>query len=161
MINITNRNKTLLNRIRFMYSQMKKRSKTKQLSLLSKEEFLHLALSSTTLLQLYNNWFNSGFKLSLTPTPDRINNLLGYDIDNIQFLSYVDNQSKGSIETKTGKAKKGKQIVLTHNKTKEVLLFLSGTQARLFLGLPKTKFYTYVKSNSSYNDYKISYSIEV
>ena len=58
-------------------------------------------------------------------------------------------------------AKKGKVFSLKNIKTNEIKTFSSGTLARLFLNLPKTRFYTYAKNNKVYNDWLIFYSSEV
>jgi hypothetical protein len=135
---------------------MTRRTKVKGFpSIISKVEFEKLANDSKVFFELFDAWKDSNFTLALTPTVDRIDNKLGYTKDNIQFLSYKDNQSKGSRETKLGKAKLGKRVYLLNEMTREIKSFISGTAARLFIGLPKTRFYSYLEKNKTYNGWRL------
>ncbi len=62
---------------------------------LSQEEFMLLALSSITYIEMYKTWVKANRPLQLTPSVDRINPLLGYSKGNIQFLTYQENHQKG------------------------------------------------------------------
>jgi len=154
--------KDIEERPHYMYYLMKSRTKRKGfLTIVSKQYFIEFIKSSKIYYELFLNWKNSGYKLGLTPTVDRIDNQKGYVENNLQILTYTDNQSKGSKETKTGKNKKGLVFNLKHTKTGEEKNFKSGTLARKFLGLPKTMFYSYAKDLKTYNDWLISYGVEV
>lgn len=60
----------------------------------TKEEFLRKFKNDNNLIRLIENWKVSGYLERLTPTVDRINNKLGYRLDNIQFLTMEDNTKK-------------------------------------------------------------------
>lgn len=143
-------------RLRQMYYLMSRRTKIKGFpEIISKDVFISLATASSTFQRLFNDWVENAYSLSYTPTVDRINNSLGYTEDNIQFLSYRENQSKGSKETKTGKHKLGNRVCLTHIVDGSIKTFISGTEARIFLGLPKTRFYSYLEKNKVYNNWQL------
>ena len=64
------------------------------LPICDRNEFYRFAFRNWQLKYLYHSWVLSGYKLSLTPTPDRIVEDNGYVLDNIQFLSFSDNSKK-------------------------------------------------------------------
>ncbi len=45
-------------------------------------------------IALYNKWVQSGFNEKLSPSIDRINNKLGYEKENLQWLTKSENSSK-------------------------------------------------------------------
>ena len=47
--------------------------------------------------KLYNNWVKSGYNKDLTPSIDRINNELWYKKDNIQLMTWKENNVKGCL----------------------------------------------------------------
>jgi hypothetical protein len=82
-----------------MYHSIKRRSKDKCLSCLSKEEFLELTNKNSIVLEkLYTNWKANKYIQKLSPSVDRINPNLGYEPTNIQFLTHSENTSKGNRE---------------------------------------------------------------
>jgi len=62
----------------------------------TKQEFVNFGLDDPSFNKLYNEWKESGFSYSLTPSVDRIDNDKGYDLTNIQFITLVDNIKKGT-----------------------------------------------------------------
>jgi len=60
----------------------------------SRDEFIKFASNSNPLKTLYKEWQDSGYKLQLTPSVDRIVNEKGYVINNIQFLTFKENTLK-------------------------------------------------------------------
>jgi hypothetical protein len=65
--------------------------------LLTKEEFMgwcNTPENMETFKKLHKDWELSNFNRFLTPTIDRINNDQEYTLDNIQWLSHVDNRLK-------------------------------------------------------------------
>lgn len=45
-------------------------------------------------MNIYNNWVQNNFDEKLAPSIDRINNNLGYSLDNLQWLTKSENSSK-------------------------------------------------------------------
>lgn len=93
-------NRTFEGHIRVMYSRMLQRlkrdryySKFKNI-IISKEDFILLAKTSKEYKKLFLQWRKFNFSMGFTPTPDRINNNIGYLIDNIRFLAQRDNSSR-------------------------------------------------------------------
>lgn len=49
---------------------------------------------------LYNNWVDSNYSKRLTPSVDRLNDNLGYSLDNIQLITWRENNIKGINKSK-------------------------------------------------------------
>lgn len=47
--------------------------------------------------KLFVDWVESNYDRNLTPSVDRINNLLGYDLNNIQLMTWCENNKKGRV----------------------------------------------------------------
>lgn len=58
------------------------------------DTFLEFAKKSNQLKSVYNNWKKNGYIRKLSPSLDRIDNCKGYSIENIQFLSMIENVNK-------------------------------------------------------------------
>ena len=54
-------------------------------------DFLSLARSNKSLQRLHAVWKREGYVRSLTPTPHRKDSNLGYELHNIQFMTFGDN----------------------------------------------------------------------
>lgn len=67
-------------------------------------------------LSLHKVWLESGFKRSLAPTIDRIDNKIDYQLDNLQFLSLSENLRKDKIGVKRSRETREK-ISRTMKKT--------------------------------------------
>lgn len=50
--------------------------------------------------KLYNDWIESGYAKSLTPSVDRINNSLPYTLDNIRLMTWKENHDKYALDVK-------------------------------------------------------------
>ena len=66
---------------------------------------------------LYECWVNSNFDKDLTPSIDRKKDNLPYSLDNIQLMTWIENNEKGHADMRSGK------IVVTSNPQKPVLQF--------------------------------------
>jgi len=49
---------------------------------------------------LYNNWEESNYDINLQPSIDRINDEIGYQFDNIQLMTVIENRNKGILDHK-------------------------------------------------------------
>lgn len=64
--------------------------------LLNKEDFYDWAFTSITFHRLWKYWEESGFERRLTPSVDRVNSKLGYSIENMEWVQFHVNCSRGS-----------------------------------------------------------------
>lgn len=137
------------------YISMKQRAISKNLEILSREEFFEIASNSKKLQSLHKNWIDSDFDTKLSPSVDRIVNLSGYVKENIQFLTHSENVSKGNTETKLGKWRQtiGKPVIL--EKSGEYKFFDSGIQASKWFDVHVTTIYKYIKNGERLRGWKI------
>lgn len=63
----------------------------------TREEFLNKFLLDPIFLSLFHNWQKNNNIINLCPSIDRINNKLDYSIDNLQFLTHIENIKKDKI----------------------------------------------------------------
>lgn len=86
--------------VKVMYRGIRDRSKRAYrpsyylMPICSQQEFEEMALQNESLKKLYKEWIESGHFFHLTPSVDRIDNKKGYLIDNIQFLTFIENTRK-------------------------------------------------------------------
>lgn len=77
--------------------QVKKHHLYKGKYLLSKELFYEWSLNNENFNNLFNEWEISGYNRKTSPSIDRIDNSLGYDIENMQWITHSENSRKGAI----------------------------------------------------------------
>jgi len=68
--------------------------------ILPRDEFYEWALSNPDFYDLFAAWEKSNYERRLTPSVDRVDSSLGYTIDNMEWVPFHVNCSRG------GKAKK-------------------------------------------------------
>lgn len=66
-------------------------------TILMRWKFYNWALSSPKFNELFFIWENSGYDRRLTPSPDRINSSLGYEITNMEWVTHSENSKRGGI----------------------------------------------------------------
>lgn len=66
-------------------------------TLLSREDFYKWAKSSEKFYILFNIWEQSKYNRKLTPSVDRINSELGYELNNMEWVTHSENSRRGSI----------------------------------------------------------------
>ena len=62
------------------------------------EEFKSKYLNDSRYLELYNNWVESGYLSDYKPSFDRIDNTKSYSFDNLQLMTWKENNIKGRKE---------------------------------------------------------------
>lgn len=65
-------------------------------SLLSKEEFYKWAKSNNDFKTLFKEYVKSNYDRKLAPSVDRIDSKLGYEINNMEFVTHSENSRRGS-----------------------------------------------------------------
>ena len=60
----------------------------------TREEFINKFKNDSNFLNQWKKWKDSGFKRGSAPSIDRIDSSIGYLIDNLQFLSNIENARK-------------------------------------------------------------------
>jgi len=98
-------------------------------------ELIAFCEKSKNFQRLFATWLTSGCQLSIRPTIDRVDPLKNYSLDNIQVLTYSENNKKGNSELiKT----KGKKIIQKNDKGKIINRFNSIKEAGIILGINPT-----------------------
>lgn len=62
------------------------------------EEFKNKYINDKKYLELYNSWLKSGCLTNLKPSFDRIDNNKDYSFDNLQIITWKENNDKGRKE---------------------------------------------------------------
>jgi len=87
----------------------------------SYDELLLWAFSQDVFNALYDAWVDSGYKRLLKPSVDRLDDNKSYSLDNIQIISFADNEEKYRAEVRAGT--KGKMLLNGgHQKVKQYTL---------------------------------------
>jgi hypothetical protein len=60
----------------------------------TKEEFMQKFENDVTFLKLYKQWQDNNYQRGYAPSIDRIDNSLGYNINNLQFMQHSHNGRK-------------------------------------------------------------------
>ena len=66
------------------------------LDILDKQLFYELSLNSLEFHSLFSDWEKSNYNRKLTPSIDRIDSKKGYLIDNVQWITFSENCSRGA-----------------------------------------------------------------
>ncbi len=93
-------NKSFKTHIGRLYSNLKRRTQGKGckspelykgLAICTKEEFYTFAINSDEFTSLYNTWMENKFNIKYTPSVNRKDTTKGYEIDNIEFITFSEN----------------------------------------------------------------------
>lgn len=76
------------------------------------KELLDYTLKNDLFHVLYEQYKSSGFKKDLKPSYDRPDDYKGYSFDNIQLMTWEENNAKGRSDIKEGKNNKRNKTVL-------------------------------------------------
>jgi len=75
----------------------------------SRSEFVDYLMNDTNYINLHNEWVESGYDNALVPSADRLDNTKGYSLDNIQIVTWKENDRLGQEEQlKIGNSKNKK-----------------------------------------------------
>ena len=91
------------------------------------KEFQAFASSDFSFNCLYDTWKESGYISGLNPSCDRINDYLPYSFDNIQFISWKENNTKLADALKRGKVFQGFYWKYLDNHLLDILNEIEGT----------------------------------
>ena len=96
-----------------MYSRMKRSAKKRGHNLpnFSKDEFIDWAYKNN-FEKLYQDWVNSGFKKDKSPSVNRLDNYKSYVFNNLELVTWYENNQKGNIDRKNGTFKVNHKPVL-------------------------------------------------
>ena len=64
---------------------------------------------------LYDNWKRLDYQKNYVPSVDRKDDYIGYTLDNIQLMTWKENNEKGHAEFNSGKNKKKTRVVYQFN----------------------------------------------
>ena len=82
------------------------------LPLYNKKEFIFWAIYQPKFYELYDKWKWSGYEKDFVPSIDRLDDYKPYSFDNIQFLTWKENNEKGIQDRITGKnTKKNTKVI--------------------------------------------------
>ena len=68
----------------------------------TKQELIDWVLSQPNFKELYDNWVKSGYKKDLIPSVDRPDDYKGYSFNNIQLMTWKENNEKHYNDKKNG-----------------------------------------------------------
>lgn len=97
--------RTKIGLISTIYVSQKKRSIIKGFDSVSysKEELLEWLMNDWLFDLLYTNWTNCGYIKAMIPSIDRLDDNKGYSFDNIQLMTWGENNAKGRMDMRSGK----------------------------------------------------------
>jgi hypothetical protein len=71
--------------------------------------------------ELYDTWKNSNYEKDLTPSCDRLDNSKGYSLDNIELVTWKENNKRAYSDRKCGNIKQGLKPVSQYSKSNELI----------------------------------------
>ena len=78
----------------------------------SLEELRAWVFSQPNFEKIYNGWVESGYIIELIPSIDRLDDYKPYTFDNIQLMTWQENDAKGHSDIKNGKNNKRSKAVI-------------------------------------------------
>lgn len=74
------------------------------------QEFMQWVYSQDNFNSLYEDWVNSNYQTYKRPSVDRIDDILGYSIQNIQLMTWGENREKQNNDLRNANGSTGKAI---------------------------------------------------
>lgn len=87
----------------------------------TKKELLEWILSQDNFENMYNNWIKNWYNVSLTPSIDRLDDYKWYSFDNIQLITWKDNNHKAHLDRKNWINNKINKAVLQYSEDWEFI----------------------------------------
>jgi len=78
----------------------------------TKEDFIKWCLCQKQFHDIFENWVNSNYNKWARPSVDRINDYIGYNMENIQIMTWKQNNEKSHIDRKSGRNNKMSKSVI-------------------------------------------------
>lgn len=75
----------------------------KNLSILNKEQFYDWSKNDTCFNKLYLNWKLENYNKKMCPSIDRINTSIGYELNNMRWITHSENSRLGAISNNRSK----------------------------------------------------------
>ncbi len=96
-----------------IYGQQKRSAIKRNMALptYSKQELIDAIIIMPLFKTLYKNWVNSNYATNLIPSIDRINDYISYTENNIQLMTWEENNKKSHLDRKEGRNNKGHREV--------------------------------------------------
>ncbi len=130
-IECTKKRRTLIGKVGGIYDNQVRNSKRRKHAVpnYTKQELVTWCLGQRLYYELHKAWEQSEYKSNLAPSCDRINDYKPYTLDNIQLMTWAENNKKATNDTKSGKLNKrsvhviqlalDNKVVATYNSTHE------------------------------------------
>ena len=137
-----------------IYSNQKASSKKRghHMPLYSKLELQKFIFSHTNFENLYNNWVDSNYNKDYAPSIDRLNDYLPYSFDNIQLISWKQNNSKHHSDRKNNiNTKINKKVYQYSKDLKLINIFNSTMEAQRITSISNTEIGKCCRNLKNYN----------
>lgn len=121
-----------------IYNGQKKVSKRRghDLPTYTLQELRNWCFNQEIFHELFEAWEESGFRITLTPSCDRMNDYEGYSLDRLQLMTWSKNCKKGNTDRRNGINNKVSKSVIGKNKiTGDEVEFYSGREASRETGI--------------------------
>ena len=79
--------------------------------------------------ELHADWVESEFVAEKRPSVDRLDDSRGYGFDNIQLMTWGENNKKGHVDRSRGNTTRSKAVVGTESSTGEAKEYISAGEA--------------------------------
>ena len=115
--------KTKINKIKTIYSSQITTSikRTNVLPNYTKQELINWCLDQSLYHKLYTKWEGSNYNKRLAPSCDRIDDYKPYTLDNLQLMTWEENERKGNNDRKSGINNKHSKAIIQYNKEHKLI----------------------------------------
>jgi hypothetical protein len=125
--------------IQTIWDAQKRSCKTRRMQYpsYSKEWFFEWCLNQDLFHILFEDWINSNYEKRMKPSVDRKDNFISYEKDNIQLMTWGENERKGNKDLRRGQARYNYTNIIQLSKEGHLIKeFKSITQAGRELNIP-------------------------